>query len=108
MKLSRRLLIVAAFALVIAPTAGAGTVMFVGAAEDQARNVDPVEAKTQMDLAAPAGIDAVRMSSVGAPGEREASGNERTVQQSAAWGAQLAPPRRLLPVCPRTRRTPRS
>src|SRR3954468_20817485 len=104
MKLSR-LLIVAAFALLVAPTAGAGTVMFVGAAEDQARSVDPVVAKTQMDLAALAGFDAVRMTSVWLPGQREVSGDELTVLQNAAAAAQLDGIRLLLTVYHRNQRT---
>src|SRR5215211_7761156 len=60
MKFSR-LLVVAALALVVVPAADAGPIMFVGAAEDGARKIDPVAAKTEMDLAALAGFDAVRM-----------------------------------------------
>ena len=104
MKLSR-LLVLAVLALLVAPAADAGTVMFVGAAEDQARSLDPVVAKTQMDLAALAGFDAVRMTSVWSPGRREVSGEELTVLQNAAAAAQLDGIRLILTVYHRNQRT---
>src|SRR5215217_1928520 len=104
MKLSR-LLVLAVLALLVAPAANAGTVMFVGAAEDQARSLDPVVAKTQMDLAALAGFDAVRMTSVWSPGQREVSGDELTVLQNAAAAAQLDGIRLILTVYHRSNRT---
>ena len=104
MKLSR-LLVLAVLALLVAPAADAGTVMFVGAAEDQARSLDPVVAKTQMDLAALAGFDAVRMTSVWSPGQREVSGEELTVLQNAAAAAQLDGIRLILTVYHRNQRT---
>src|SRR5215204_6278930 len=103
MKLSR-LLVLAVLALLVAPAADAGTVMFVGAAEDQARSLDPVVAKTQMDLAALAGFDAVRMTSVWSPGRREVSGEELTVLQNAAAAAQLDGIRLILTVYHRNQR----
>src|SRR5215208_6730452 len=104
MKLSR-LLVLAVLALLVAPAADAGTVMFVGAAEDQARSLDPVVAKTQMDLAALAGFDAGRMTSVWSPGRREVSGEELTVLQNAAAAAQLDGIRLILTVYHRNQRT---
>jgi hypothetical protein len=103
MKLSR-LLVVAALALVVAAAADAGPTMFVGAAEDGARNVDPVAAKTEMDLAALAGFDAVRMTSVWSPGRREVSGDELTMLQNAAAAAQLDGIRLILTVYHRNQR----
>src|SRR5215218_9987358 len=105
MKLSRLLIAAVAVALFVAPAAGAGATMFVGAAEDQARSLDPVVAKTQMDLAALAGFDAVRMTSVWSPGQREVSGEELTVLQNAAAEAQLDGIRLILTVYHRNQRT---
>src|SRR5215217_9739879 len=104
MKLSR-LVVLAVLALLVAPAADAGTVMFVGAAEDQARTIDPVVAKTQMDLAALAGFDAVRMTSIWSPGQREVAGDELTVLQNAAAAAQLDGIRMILSVYHRGSRT---
>jgi hypothetical protein len=103
MKLTR--LLVVALTLLVAPAAHAGTVMYVGAAENQARSVDPVVAKTQMDLAALAGFDAVRMTSVWSPGQREVFGEELTVLQNAAAAAQLDGIRLILTVYHRNQRT---
>src|SRR3954470_11749663 len=75
--------------LVAAPHAPAEDAMFVGAAEDQARSLDPVVAKTRMDLAALAGLDAVRMTSIWSPGEREVAGDDLTALTNAAAAAQL-------------------
>jgi hypothetical protein len=103
MKFSRLLLVVV-LALLVAPAADAGPIMFVGAAEDGARKIDPVAAKTEMDLAALAGFDAVRMTSVWSPGLREVSGNELTMLQNAAAAAQLDGIRLILTVYHRNQR----
>src|ERR1044072_979176 len=67
----------------------AGTAMFVGAAEDQAQSVDPVAAQAQMALAALAGLDAIRMTSIWTPGETEITGNRLAILENAAAAAQL-------------------
>ena len=53
--------------LVVAP-ARAGTGMFVGAAEDQSRKLDPLTAKTNIDLAAVAGLGTIRLTTNWPPG----------------------------------------
>src|SRR4051812_25804606 len=92
------------FALVSAPGAAAGT-MFVGAAEDQARSLDPVVAKSRMDLAALAGFDAVRMTTLWSPGQREVAGDELRALTNAAAAAQLDGIRLILSVYNRDART---
>src|ERR1044071_8499347 len=75
--------------LAAAPQAVAENAMFVGAAEDQARSLDPVLAKSRMDLAALAGLDAVRMTSIWSPGEQEVKGDDLVALTNAAAAAQL-------------------
>jgi hypothetical protein len=87
--MSIRLLAACLLALAFAPNASAGSAMFVGAAEDQVRSVDPVVAKARMDLAALAGFDAVRMTTIWSPGQREVTGDDLVVLQNAATAAQL-------------------
>ena len=49
--------------------------MFVGAAEDNARSLDPLRAKSKMDLAAAAGLGTIRMTSIWSPGQRTIAGD---------------------------------
>jgi hypothetical protein len=102
---ARHFLVVVLLALAVAPAASAGGVMFVGAAEDHARDLDPVKAKTRMDLAALAGFDAVRMTTIWSPGKRELAGDDLTVLQNAATAAQLDGIRLLLSVYHRDQRS---
>src|SRR5215208_4712799 len=85
----RRLLASCIVELACAPSASAGSTMFVGAAEDQSRSLDPVLAKARMDLAALAGLDAVRMTSIWEPGQREVTGDDLRALDNAATAAQL-------------------
>ncbi len=85
-------------ALLLAPAASAGSTMFVGAAEDHSRSLDPVVAKTRMDLAALAGFDAVRMTSLWSPGRSEIEGEDLIVLRNAAAAAQLDGIRLILSV----------
>jgi len=100
----RRLLVVCLLAL-IAPSGAAAGTMFVGAAEDQARSLDPVVAKSRMDLAALAGFDAVRMTTLWSPGQREVGGDELRALTNAAAAAQLDGIRLILSVYNRDART---
>jgi hypothetical protein len=70
--LQRRLLIALVCALTLAPAAHASRTMLVGAAEDAGRG-DVTWAKGKMDLAAAAGFDAIRLTSVWSPGQTEPS-----------------------------------
>ena len=79
--------------------------MFIGAAEDHSRDVDPVKAKTRMDLAALAGFDAVRMTTIWSPGRREITGEDLAVLENAATAAQLDGIRLLVSVYQRDQRS---
>ncbi|MFN2467469.1 MAG: hypothetical protein ABR521_04965 [Gaiellaceae bacterium] len=85
--MSRLLLIVAA-ALALAPAAAAGgPTMLVGAAEDSVRQPSVTAAKAQMTLFRLAGLNAVRMTAVWAPGRRapvEAEGEQLAIVEQAA------------------------
>src|SRR5919202_527303 len=77
-------------ALVAAPSALAGgPTMTVGATEDAVRSVDPVRAKAQMDLIRLAGLDAVRITEIWAPGEKSPTPQELTVLRNVAAAARL-------------------
>jgi hypothetical protein len=82
----------------------AGTGMFVGAASDDARSLDPVAAKAKMDLAALAGLDTVRMTVLWSPGEETVGGDDQTVLENAVKAAQLDGVRLILSVYPADRR----
>jgi hypothetical protein len=89
----------------IAPSGAAAGTMFVGAAEDQARSLDPVVAKSRMDLAALAGFDAVRMTTLWSPGQREVGGDELRALTNAGAASQLDGIRLVLSVYNRDART---
>ena len=98
-----------ALSLVVARPASAGTGMFVGAAEDGARSLDPLTAKAKMDVAALAGFGLVRMTVVWTPGEQTIGGDNLIVLQNASAAAQLDGIRLVLSIYPRDwRTTPRS
>jgi hypothetical protein len=54
--------------LAIAPGAGASPTMYMGAAEDEGRNGDPVVAAEKMELAREAGLEAIRVTAIWKPG----------------------------------------
>ena len=91
--------------LVVVPAASAGGGMFVGAAEDGARSVDPVHSNAKMTLARLAGFDAIRMTSIWTPGETRPSDHELEVLRTAAAAAQLNGIRIVLSVYHRDQRT---
>jgi len=94
-----------ALALVGARPAAAGTGMFVGAADDGARSLDPLAVKAKMDLAALAGFGMVRMTVTWSPGEQTVGGDDRVVLQNASAAAQLDGVRLMLTIAPRDWRT---
>jgi hypothetical protein len=100
-------LVLALFVLsILAPLqASAGTGMFVGAAEDGSRSLDPLTAKAKMDLAAVAGLGVVRMTVLWSPGQQKVAGDEAVVLQNASAAAQLDGIRLLLSIYPRTARS---
>lgn len=94
-----------ALSLVGAHPASAGTGMFVGAAEDGARSLDPLTAKAKMDFAALAGFGVVRMTVNWSPGEQTVGGDDAIVLQNASAAAQLDGVRLVLSIYPRDSRT---
>ncbi len=98
-------LALAALSLVVAQPVAAGTGMFVGAAEDNARSLDPLAAKAKLDLAALAGLDVVRMTMTWTPGEQAVGGDDRVVLQNVSAAAQLDGIRVMLSIYPRDGKT---
>lgn len=94
-----------ALSLVAARPAFAGTEMFVGAADDGARSLDPVTAKAKMDRAAFAGFGVVRMTVIWSPGEETVGGDELVALQNASAAAQLDGVRLILSIYARDSRT---
>ena len=95
--------------LALAPAAAASEGMFIGAAEDAARSVSFVDAKTKMDLARLAGFDAVRVTSNWYPGQREPDAHELRALENVAAAGELNGIRVFLSVYhPGSRTTPRS
>jgi hypothetical protein len=86
----RRILFLAvcALALALAGPAAASQGMLVGAAEDAGKTVDPAVAQAQMDLAKLAGLDAIRVTAVWAPGQSAPDPDTLTALQTAATAAQ--------------------
>jgi hypothetical protein len=82
------LLLVALVALAFAGPAAASQGMLVGAAEDAGKTADPAVAQAQMDLAKLAGLDAIRVTAVWAPGESEPDADTLAALQTAATAAQ--------------------
>jgi hypothetical protein len=99
------LLGVLAFGMLGARPARAGTGMFVGAAEDESRSVDPLTAKSKMDLAAIAGLGTIRMSAIWSPGETAVAGDDLVALRNSATAAQFDGVRLILSIYPRDQRT---
>jgi hypothetical protein len=105
MRLRAFLAVLALGLLLAAAPAAAGTGMFVGAAEDDARSLDPLVAKSQLDLAALAGLGTIRMTSIWSPGETVDGGDDLVALRNAATAARFDGVRLILSVYPRDRRT---
>jgi hypothetical protein len=72
----------------VAPGGAAGSLkMTVGAAEDEANTPDPVIAAAKMDLAKAAGFDAIRMTTIWAPGQTVVPDDELAALQAASAAA---------------------
>src|SRR5437868_7271618 len=80
-------LVLALLSLALAGPAAASQGMLVGAAEDAGRTGDPALAQAQMDLAKLAGLDAIRVTAVWAPGQTEPDLDTLTALQTAATAA---------------------
>jgi hypothetical protein len=95
-----RLAVLSALALALTPAAAhASPAMYVGAAEDAGRG-DQLWAKTKMDLAAAAGFQAIRLTSIWAPGRRAPSAGELVALKGAAAAAAVDGIRILVTVMP--------
>jgi hypothetical protein len=99
------LLPVLLLAVFVAAPARAGTGMFIGAAEDESRKLDPLAAKSKLDLAAVAGLGTIRMTSIWSPGETVLRGDELTALQNASTAAQFDGVRLIVSIYPRDQRT---
>ena len=99
------LLTVLLLGIFVAAPARAGTGMFVGAAEDESRKLDPLAAKSKLDLAAVAGLGTIRMTSIWSPGETVLRGDELIALQNASTAAQFDGVRLIVSIYPRDRRT---
>jgi hypothetical protein len=91
--------------LLQAAPAAAGTGLFVGAAENNARSLDAGVAKTKMDLAARAGLGVVRMVVLWSPGRTTVGGDDLVALGNATTAAQLDGVRLILSVYPQTARS---
>ncbi len=69
--------------------AGAAPRMLVGAAEDAAKQPDLVTAKAKMDLAQLAGFNAIRLTTIWAPGQTQPTAGELLRLQNATDAADL-------------------
>jgi hypothetical protein len=83
-------LLCALTALAAPAAARASATMFMGAAEDEARNADPQVAMTKMELAKAAGFDTIRISVSWSPGQSAVPQDQlQAVQSIAAAGLFL-------------------
>jgi hypothetical protein len=94
-----------ALSLVAAQPALGGTGMFVGAADDGARSLDPLRAKAKMDRAALAGFGVLRMTVIWSPGEQTVGGDDLIALRNASAAAQLDGVRLILSIYSRDSRT---
>src|SRR6266536_2353021 len=58
-------------ALALTPVAPASLTMYMGAAEDEGRNADPLVAAAKLELARAAGLEAIRITAIWTPGLSE-------------------------------------
>jgi hypothetical protein len=88
------------FTLAVAPVAAARAPLFVGAAEDGAKQPDPAVAKAKMDLAKLAGFDAIRITALWTPAKRRLEGYDLLTLGNAAAAAELDGIRLIVAVYP--------
>ena len=74
--------------------------MLVGAAEDFVKQPDPIIAKANVDLAAMAGFDSLRVTAAWSPGETAPSATELTLLQNVAAAASVTGMQLFLAVYP--------
>ena len=88
-------------ALVLAPAAQGGQRLYVGAAEDAAKDTNLVVAKAKMNLATLAGFGVIRLTAVWSPGKRQIAGNRLVELENATAAADLTGIRVVLSVYPK-------
>jgi len=97
----RRLaLVTTVVACAVAAPAQAGSGLLIGAAEDSVKQADVGSAAVQVDLARLAGLDALRITALWAPGERRVEGGELVALRNAALAAELGGVRLFVSVYP--------
>jgi hypothetical protein len=101
----RIVFVLVALSLVIVRPALGGTAMFVGAADDGARSLNPLTAKARTDRAAAAGFGVLRMTVIWSPGEARLGGDELVALRNASAAAQLDGVRLILSIYPLDSRT---
>jgi hypothetical protein len=82
-------LVLLSAAVAPAPARAGGPTMFIGAAEDAVRQPTLVGAKAQMDLLTSAGLNAVRLTQVWAPGQTAPTEADVDVLRNVAQAARL-------------------
>jgi hypothetical protein len=75
--------------LALTPVAGASLTMYMGAAEDEGRNGDPLVAAAKMELARDAGFQAIRVTALWKPGMDELPLDQLEALRSAAAAADF-------------------
>ncbi len=75
--------------LALTPAAGASLSMYMGAAEDEGRNGDPLVAAAKMELAHDAGFEAIRVTALWRPGLTELPLDQLEALRSAAAAADF-------------------
>ena len=76
-------------ALALTPVAGASLTMYMGAAEDEGRNGDPLVAAAKMELAKNAGFQAIRVTALWKPGMSELPLDQLEALRSVAGAADF-------------------
>src|SRR5262245_28644082 len=79
-----------------------GKRLIVGAAEDSSKQDDPLVAAGKMDLAAQAGMAAIRVSAIWGPGYVQLDGGDLLALQNSATAARDAGIRLFVSIAPRT------
>jgi hypothetical protein len=87
-------------ALALTPVAGGSLTMYMGAAEDEGRNGDPLVAAEKLELARDAGFEAIRVTAVWRPGMTEVPLDQLEALRSVAAGGDFYGIRIVVTVMP--------
>lgn len=91
-------------ALALAPAAEANPTMYVGAAEDNVKRSVLVDSKANFELAAAAGMNAIRITALWSPGLREPNPDQLAVFRTTARAAELTGIRVIVAAYPDSNR----